>query len=211
MRYCLFALLLLSITSAAYVYGDVYSAEGMQKLDGAVIKIKGDGFSYYMVAEKTNYSVQLPDGRYDITAEYYGENGNLLYSASENLYLSGEDTKLDLVLTKPAQDNLLIFGLFGVVVVGIILFALWRDARRAPLKWESKAKEEAPPKPKELDEEAKKVLETIGANEGRMTQKELKETLNYSDSKISLILAELEHEGRIKRFKRGRGNIIKKI
>ncbi len=211
MRYCLFALLLLSITSAAYVYGDIYSAEGMQKLDGAVIKIKGDGFSYYMVAEKTNYSVQLPDGRYDITAEYYNDDGNLLYSTSENLYLSGENTKLDLVLGRPAQDNLLLIVAFGIVVIGVMLFYLIRNVQKAPLKWESKAEEETPPKPKELDEEAKKILDMLTANEGRMTQKELKETLNYSDSKISLILAELEHEGRIKRFKRGRGNIIKKI
>ncbi len=209
MRYCFFALFLLSILSiahSAYIYGDIYTADGMQKLEGAVIKIKGDGFSYYLVSEKSNYSVQLPDGRYEIIAEYYGEEGELLYSASENLYLSGDDVRLDLVLTSPASNNILLFAVFGVIVMGIILLWIGKHVSKAPMK-----KEHAKPEKKELDKDAKKILEVLAVNEGRMTQKELKETLNYSDSKISLILAELEHEGAIKRFKRGRGNIIKRI
>jgi len=204
MRYCLIALFLLSMAHGAYIYGDIYTAEGMQKLEGAVIKIKGDGFSYYLVSEKSNYSVQLPDGRYDITAEYYDENGNLLYSASENLYLGGEDSKLDLVLTQ-TSDNLLIYLLLAIIVLGIILFLVSGHVSKAPVKAEHQ------PEKKELDEEAKNVLKALDSYEGRATQKELKEALNYSDSKISLILAELEHEGMVKRFKRGRGNIIKKM
>ena len=206
MRYCFLALFLLSMAHGAYISGDIYTADGMQKLEDAVIKIKGDGFSYYLVSEKSNYSIQLPDGRYEITAEYYGDEGELLYTASENLYLSGEDAKLDLVLIHPASDNLLIFAVFGVIVMGVILFWVGRRVSKAPMK-PGHAKSEK----KELDEEAKKVLQVLDSSEGRMTQKELKETLNYSDSKISLILAELEHEGHIKRFKRGRGNIIKKV
>jgi len=208
MRYCLIALFLLSLAHGAYIYGDIYSAEGMEKLEGAVIKIKGDGFSYYMVAEKANYSLQLPDGRYDITAEYYGEDGELLYSTSDNLYLSSNDAQLDLVLSSPAQDNLLILLLFGIILLGIILFAVSRYVLKAPLKEEHRPEQ---PKKKELDEDSKKILKALDSFEGRATQKELKETLNYSDSKMSLVLAELEHEGRIKRFKRGRGNIIKKV
>ncbi len=204
MRHCLFVLLLLTIAHSAYIYGDIYTAEGMQKLDGTAIKIKGEGFSYYFVSEKSSYSVQLPDGRYDITAEYYDDEGELVYSTSENLYLGGEDTQLDLVL-KRNEDNILVFVFLGIVIVGVVIIFLTRKTGDA----ETVAEE--PKKPRELDEEAKKVLQTIEAHEGRITQKELKEVLNYSDSKISLILAELEHEERIKRFKRGRGNIIKKV
>jgi uncharacterized membrane protein len=204
MRFCLFALLLLSISHSAYIYGDIYAAEGMQKLEGAVIKIKGDGFSYYLVSEKSNYSMQLPDGKYDITAEYYDKEGTLLYSTSENLYLSGDDARLDLVLSRPSPYNMLLLLLIGVLAVGIILFVMGGRISKAPLKEEHTRK-------KEPDRDAKKVLEALDSYEGRATQKELKETLNYSDSKISLILAELEHEGLVRRFRRGRGNIIRKV
>jgi len=210
MRCYLFALFLLSITSAAYVYGNIYAAEGMQKLNNVVIKIKGDGFSYYLVTEKSNYSLQLPDGRYNITAEHYGEDGRLVYSASENLYLSGEDVKLDLVLTRPADGTHLLLLLGGLIVIGLIVFFLARKTAKVRKQNEEGEAKEQKSKKRELDEDAKKVLEAITGNEGRITQKELKELLNYSDSKISLILAELEHEGFIKRFKRGRGNIIVK-
>ncbi len=204
MRFCLFALLLLSVAHGAYIYGDIYAAEGMQKLNGTVLKIKGESFSYYLVSEKSNYSLQLPDGRYDITAEYYDEEGNLLYTASENLYLAGEDVQLDLVLTHPDSDNMLFLLVVGILLMAAILFSLSRHASKAPEKWKE-------PEAKEPDAEAKEVLRALEAHEGRMTQKELKELLNYSDSKMSLVLAELEHEGLVKRFKRGRGNIIKKI
>ncbi len=202
MRSWIFVVFLLTIAHSAYIYGDIYASEDMQKLNHTVIKIKGESFSYYLVAEKSNYSLYLPDGRYDITAEHY-RDGELLYSTSENLYLSGEDARLDLVLASPAE-NLLPYVVIAAILAAIIVFAMSRRISEAPVKKE-------PPRPKELDEDAKKVLEVIAGHEGRMTQKELKEVLNYSDSKISLILSELEHEGLVKRFKKGRGNIIRKM
>ena len=57
---------------------------------------------------------------------------------------------------------------------------------------------------KELDE----VVEIIKRFGGRATQKDLREKLPYGEAKVSLIVAELEHLGRIKKFKKGRGNII---
>jgi uncharacterized membrane protein len=57
---------------------------------------------------------------------------------------------------------------------------------------------------KELDE----VIEIIKRYGGRATQKDLREKLPYGEAKVSLIVAELEHLGKIKKFKKGRGNII---
>ncbi len=94
--------------------------------------------------------------------------------------------------------------------MGTIVFAIGRNTQKAPLKWESRTEEPVLPKTKEPDKDAKIVLELLASHEDIITQKELKEALNYSDSKMSLILAELEHEGLIKQFKRGRGNIIKR-
>lgn len=42
----------------------------------------------------------------------------------------------------------------------------------------------------------------------RITQKELRKMLPYSEAKISLIVAQLESEGKVKKIKKGRGNIL---
>jgi len=63
---------------------------------------------------------------------------------------------------------------------------------------------ERPTSEKELDE----VIGIIKDYGGRITQKDLREKLPHSEAKVSLIVAELEHLGRIKKFKKGRGNII---
>ena len=39
----------------------------------------------------------------------------------------------------------------------------------------------------------------------------MKGTLKFSDSKLSLILTELENVGKIKKFKRGRANVVRKL
>lgn len=42
----------------------------------------------------------------------------------------------------------------------------------------------------------------------RITQKELRKMMPYSEAKISLVVAQLESEGKIKKIKKGRGNIL---
>ncbi|MEM4710749.1 MAG: winged helix-turn-helix transcriptional regulator [Candidatus Woesearchaeota archaeon] len=52
-----------------------------------------------------------------------------------------------------------------------------------------------------------RILNLIKDNE-RMTQKDIRKSIPYSEAKISLILTQLENEGKIKKIKKGRGNII---
>jgi uncharacterized membrane protein len=53
-----------------------------------------------------------------------------------------------------------------------------------------------------------KILEILNKEQGRTTQKEIRKHIPYSEAKISLVLSELEDEGKIKRIKKGRTNII---
>ncbi len=54
-----------------------------------------------------------------------------------------------------------------------------------------------------------RTLDIIRKHDGRITQKELrKELIEISESKVSLILTELEHTNKIEKVKRGRGNVI---
>lgn len=60
------------------------------------------------------------------------------------------------------------------------------------------------PIPADLQE----ILDIIRSQGGRMTQKDLRSKLKYSEGKVSLMLFDLEKRGLIQKFKRGRGNVI---
>lgn len=58
------------------------------------------------------------------------------------------------------------------------------------------------------DSDIEAVLDFIKSEQGRTTQKEIRKNIPLSEAKISLLLSELENEGKIKRFKRGRSNVV---
>ncbi|WP_048085772.1 helix-turn-helix transcriptional regulator [Archaeoglobus veneficus] len=60
----------------------------------------------------------------------------------------------------------------------------------------------------ELPDDLVEVIEVLRKEGGRLTQKELRKRLGYSEAKMSLIVADLERRGIIEKVKKGRGNII---
>ena len=60
-----------------------------------------------------------------------------------------------------------------------------------------------------LPEDLRELLEVIRHCGNRITQRELRKKSPYSESKVSLMLSDLEERGLIEKFKRGRGNIIR--
>ena len=52
------------------------------------------------------------------------------------------------------------------------------------------------------------ILDVIRGQKGRITQKDLRGKLDYSEVKVSLLLSELEKRGLIKKLKNGRENIV---
>ncbi|MDQ1275927.1 MAG: hypothetical protein QG610_1502 [Euryarchaeota archaeon] len=60
------------------------------------------------------------------------------------------------------------------------------------------------PLPTDLQE----IMDIIRGQGGRITQKDLRSKLKYSEGKVSLMLADLERRELIEKFKRGRGNIV---
>ena len=59
-----------------------------------------------------------------------------------------------------------------------------------------------------LTPDLKEVLDIIQKQGGQITQKDLRSRLKYSEVKVCLMLANLEKRKRIKKFKRGRENIV---
>lgn len=60
------------------------------------------------------------------------------------------------------------------------------------------------PLPADLEE----IMDIIRGQGGRITQKDLRSKLKYSEGKVSLMLADLERRDLIEKFKRGRGNVV---
>lgn len=59
-----------------------------------------------------------------------------------------------------------------------------------------------------ISTDLREVLDIIRGHRGRITQKDLRSRLNYSEVKVSLLLSELEKRGVIKKLKHGRENIV---
>lgn len=59
-----------------------------------------------------------------------------------------------------------------------------------------------------LSTDLREVLDVIRGRKGRITQKDLRNRMDYSEVKVSLLLSELEKRGLIKKFKNGRENIV---
>ena len=60
-----------------------------------------------------------------------------------------------------------------------------------------------------LSPELKMAVSILRKSGGHMTQKELRKAMPYSEAKVSLIVTELEEMKAVRKFKRGRGNIVK--
>jgi len=116
--------------------------------------------------------------------------------------------------------------LYLVVVISIFVIAVFAvyTIKTKSREKEYLAEEAAPAPPEEeigetvltenispLPSNLQEVLDIIIAGGGRITQKELRSRLKYSEAKVSLMVSDLENRGWIEKFKKGRGNIIRTV
>ncbi len=109
------------------------------------------------------------------------------------------------------------YALAGAITA-LLLYRIYRARKKyGPLSlFRKKIKEEGKKTLEEHKEELsqepghlEQAMEIINRHEGRITQKELrKEMLYLSEAKVSLIVTELEHQGKIEKIKKGRGNVL---
>ena len=62
--------------------------------------------------------------------------------------------------------------------------------------------------PLDLPSDLQEVISIIRGEGGRITQKELRARLRYSEAKVSLMITDLEDRRIVKKVKKGRGNVI---
>jgi len=230
----LFTAILSAFTTAATIKGTIYNTNLEVETD-VLVEIDTVPQQKFLAKEGT-YNFDVPLGKYTLTADKglvstteeveIVENGEFIF----DLFLLSDFTEEDELwqdteeefFTEDEKDEGEGYSLWRSVLTGLIILALlirllWMRKKygrlkifRKKIKAESKKtveqhKEELAEEPGHLD----KVLEIIQRHDGRITQKKLrKEMLYLSEAKVSLILTELEHKGKIEKVKKGRGNVV---
>ena len=206
MKGLLFLILLLCVpfVSAATLHGTVYDFD-FDVVENTIIEVNSQP-KQSMIAIDGTYSFELNPGEYTLEAKYI-VGDSLISSVSEEINIVDEGYYvLDLILFPNLDDELvedfefdeaetnnsLIY--LAIFLIIIIIFFIFLKKK---------------PKKRDLDkDEAEDVLKFIKKEGGRTTQKEIRKNIGLGEAKVSLIITELEHKKKVKRIKKGRGNII---
>src|SRR3989344_6863003 len=203
----LMMVLLSTIAYAAEIKGVIYDA-GLDKVKNAIVEVDSTP-KQRLVSKDGTYSFNLPEGIYAITATFEDttakeeiiikEEGTFVLDLFLFPKFEGEDLDPEIEIENLEEQNNIIYILYGAGLLIIILIILYKyKYTKKELKLENI----------EEDELLNKSLEIIKKYGGRATQKDIRKELKLSEAKISLILTELEYKGKIKKIKKGRGNII---
>lgn len=185
-----------------------------------------------MVAVDGSYSFIVPPGDYVLNATLKGSTGTF-YDVLDNISIAKDgDYVRDLIMFPnddlneldlennvttdlngdgTVQSNKTILVITGLVIV--IIFVLIYCAAFKKCKWKANLFNKKPttgPKAKEIGEEADDLAELLAfiRKNRRVTQKEIRKEFPLSEAKISLMITDLESQGKIRKIKKGRGNII---
>ena len=213
MRALLLLLLSTPLAYAAQIYGSLYDWETLEPLSGVVVEINTTP-EQVLVSRDGSYSFSVPGGSYLLRARYY-ENNLLKLEAEEELEVPQNGSyRIDLILFPTLEEEFLFDDIDvsileeqeqGRSYVFLLVAALLFSAAVAGYLYLRRRREE---EQEPLPEDLAQVLEIIRKEGGRMKQSELRKRLGCSEAKLSLMLADLEHRGKIKKIKKGRGNIV---
>ncbi len=199
---------------AASISGKIYDYT-LEPGVGAIVRLNSTP-NQVLFADEGRYTFSIPEGSYLITAEL--EQGNLKFMSEEEFQVIDKgDYIIDLFLFPKIDEDLLDEDIIiedpyqekSYSPILIILLALMAATAFAyfivltRINRDQKKLEEGL-----LDSVLSEVLEILKKNKGIMSQRELRKELSYSEAKVSLMIAELEDLGYIKKLKKGRGNII---
>ena len=219
--FVLFVFLFINLVSAAKIYGDIYDLE----LNKARALVKINSTPEQRMLANGSYSFDVSLGIYNLEA-IYREKG-ITYYASEIVKIEKEGNyRIDLILIPQEEeifandtelneiiellpeseakekDNFiwLIIALFLLLILVLLIILLY--------KWRKKKEKEMISEIIRAPDKFKKQVIELLKKEKRMLQKDLRKKLNVSEAKLSLLITELEEEGKVKKIKRGRGNIL---
>ena len=215
---------------ASTINGNIYN-ENLEIEKDVLVSINTVPEQQYL-SKEGSYVLFLPKGSYVLTAR----KGSVKVTEEINIINDGE-YRMDIFLipdlseeeelweetNEELVDDDLVEGnnylIFGIIFL-IIIFLLWGLNKKYKF-WNKISKKKVEikkigenPEKEEISTESEpaylnETIEIIKKHEGRIHQKDLRrEMMHLSEAKISLILTELEHKGRIEKIKKGRGNVV---
>ena len=226
-------LLTVSLASAATLKGTIYN-ENLELEADVLIEIDTKPEQKSLTKDGT-YELELSPGMYILTAKRGDiEITESIQIVKEGIFVYDifllPDFKDEDELWAETEEDLLAEDeetsssnrtWAYIITVIIVIFSITRIIRarkrygplkifRRNIKKESKKSVEQ--HKKELESEPgyiQKAVDIIKKHDGRISQKQLrKEMLYLSEAKVSLIVTELEHKGKVEKVKKGRGNVI---
>ncbi len=222
--YILILTLSLASASATTLEGKVYDFS-LSPVDKAVVEINTTPVQRAVTVNGT-YLFEVQGGDYTLSAKSL-EHGVAIAQAQEQVILPKEGRfTLDIILfpdimedvepvvqpeedikdifERPADEYFFIYRALFIIAVAFAAWGgyVWYQRRNA--KEHEAAENDEPVASKDLHN----LLAIIKQHDGRITQKDLRKELPYSEAKVSLMLDELESQDKVKKIKKGRGNII---
>lgn len=217
----LFVLFISASSFAATIKGNVYDLE-LDNIQDAVVQINSTPIQTF-VSKEGAYVFEVPEGKYLIYAK---QDEKDLFAKEKITIVKDGVFVVDLILFPNLEEEEFLFNeteeeieeeetpIFSYVILIslfllIILFFIRMESKNKTEAVQNKpATDHQQPTTNKLDELAQQILDFIKKEQGRVTQKEIREQFPLSEAKISLIITELEEKGFVKKIKRGRGNII---
>lgn len=224
--------LVIPLALAATLKGSIYD-ENLESAQDVLVEINTIPQQKYL-AKTGTYSFELLPGKYLLTAKnnqyVVTEEVEIISGQGEyilDMFLLPDFTEEDELWQETQQElsidteeksasvwSWIIAGIIFAILLARIIYtrkkygSLWLFRKK--IKAESKKtleqhKEELAQEPGYLDQ----ALEIIKKHDGRITQKELRKEMMYlSEAKVSLLITELEHKGKVEKIKKGRGNVL---
>ncbi|PWB55933.1 MAG: hypothetical protein C3F06_02110 [Candidatus Methanoperedenaceae archaeon] len=216
---------------AAKVYGSIYDFSDFEKpLKNVIVEVEENSTrAQYKVSVDGTYFFNVSPGRYVIKAKLYNETNILEFTGEEKINISkpDESRNLDLILFPPIDSELEYLGdinltgeietdetdytnyiiLAALIIISIIIFYILKKKKKV-IPETGVLPEEKTVSGGELPDDLKELYDIILKKGGRTTQKDLRKEVLYGEAKVSLMIADLEDRGLIKKIKKGRSNII---
>lgn len=207
-------LVLVDSSLAATVHGTVYD-DNLDVLKDVVVEVDSVPNQRF-VAKDGVYSFTLPPGSYTLTVKHDSQvveekitiekEGDYVldlfsfpsFEEEDDLIKeAGEITIDDEYFKEDKTKTYLVVGAIVLALAGIAFYFLRSRKPEIRSGIEDIQKDEA-----------EKYLDFIKKRGGRVTQKGIRKSFPASEAKVSLIITELEHKGKVEKIRRGRDNII---
>ncbi|MFH1447830.1 MAG: hypothetical protein ABIG39_03115 [Candidatus Micrarchaeota archaeon] len=220
-------MLLLPMVHAAWISGVVWDALEMSPMQGIAVEINTTPIQREVTGAEGIYLFEVFPGEYELIVKQVNKNNELEQIAHEFVVVNDDGNyTMDLLVFYEEFDIIDLgdgefeFGeeeesgsidwfpyvvALGIALLGCVFFLFMRKGKKGKpeLPKEIETREHG-----ELSGDLKELVGILRSHDGRVTQKELRKLIPLSEAKVSLMIAELEDMGVVKKIKKGRGNIV---